>query len=365
MIQKVRVGVVGCGAISGAYLKNAQRLPILEIAACADINPASAQSKAAEFAIPEIQTVDEMMADKSIDIILNLTVPKAHAAICHAALDSRKHVYTEKPLAINRSDAAAILAKARQNNLLAGGAPDTFLGAGLQTARKAIDDGSIGRPVAFTAFMMCPGHESWHPSPEFYYEQGGGPMLDMGPYYVTALLNLLGPVKRITGLGSIAIPDRTITSQPKAGKKMTVETIDHVSGSMEFQQGAIGSITMSFATRFPQYDGQSPIVIYGTEGTLLVPDPNRFTGPVKLRRNEDPEFRELSLLNNLGYERSIGLADMAYAIRNHRAPRASGGQCLAALDVMLGFEDSSSTGRAYSPTAPYTRPEPLAGELDS
>jgi predicted dehydrogenase len=359
MAKPVRVGVVGCGAISGAYFANSKHYPILEIAACADLNRQAAEKKAAEFAIPKIQSVEEMMADDSIDIILNLTIPNAHASICLQALDSRKHVYTEKPLAITRHDGRAILKKAREKKLLACGAPDTFLGAGLQTARKAIDDGSIGRPVAFTAFMMCPGHESWHPSPEFYYQPGGGPMLDMGPYYITALLNLLGPIKRLCGFGCIAIPQRTIGSKPKFGQKIAVQTPDHMTGSIEFEQRAIGTIVMSFATRFPQYDGQTPITIYGTEGTLLVPDPNKFGGPVKIRRNDEPEFRELPLIATDFRDRSIGLADMAAAIREKRAPRASGDQCLAALDAMLGFEDSSKNGKAYLPLAKYARPEPL------
>jgi predicted dehydrogenase len=207
--------------------------------------------------------------------------------------------------------------------------------------------------------MMCPGHEHWHPSPEFYYEVGGGPMLDMGPYYLTALLNCLGPVKRLSGIATIAIPERTITSEVKRGKKIKVETPDHVVGAVEFEQGAAGTIAMSFATRFPQYDGKNPITIFGTDGTMLLPDPNGFGGPVKLRKNEDSEFKELPPIFEHVYERSVGLADMAWAIVNKRPPRASGQQALAVLDLMLGFLDSSTDGKAYRPVVPYTRPEPL------
>jgi predicted dehydrogenase len=359
MPEKIRVGLIGCGAISGKYLQTSRGFPILDIVACADLNREAAEKKAAEFSVPKVLDVDELLADKSIDVVLNLTIPKAHAPICLAALDAGKSVYVEKPLAVTRKDGQAILQKAKRKKLLVGCAPDTFLGSGQQTARKAIDDGLIGRPVAFTAFMMCPGHESWHPSPEFYYDPGGGPMLDMGPYYLTALLHLLGPAKRLTGLASVAIPHRTITSKPKAGKKIKVKTPDHIVGSIEFEQGAVGTIVTSFSTRFPGYDNQAPITIFGTEGTLLVPDPNRFTGAVKVRRKDDADFWELPPAFAHEYERSVGLADMAYAMRHRRPARAGGDQALAVLDLMLGFLDSSRDGKAYKPKSRYIRPAPL------
>lgn len=357
MPEKIRVGLIGCGAISGRYLETSKSFPILEIVACADLNREAAEKKAVEFAIPKVLDVKELLADKSIDVVLNLTIPKAHAPICLAALNAGKSVFVEKPLAVTRKDGENIIQLAKRKKLLIGCAPDTFLGSGQQTARKAVDDGLIGRPVAFTAFMMCPGHESWHPSPEFYYQPGGGPMLDMGPYYLTSLLNLLGPVKRLTGLSSIAIPQRTITSKPKFGKQINVQTPDHIVGSIEFKQGAIGTIVTSFATRFAHHD--SPITIFGTEGTLLVPDPNRFTGPVKIRLKDDPDFRDLPPVFAHNYERSTGLADMAHAILNRRAARSSGAQALVVLDLMLGFLDSSRTGKAYTPKLKYTRPAPL------
>jgi predicted dehydrogenase len=362
MNEKVRVGVVGCGAISAAYLRASKTHPILEMAACADLNRPAAEKRAAEFGVPRVLDVEQLLADRSIDIVLNLTVPKAHAPVTLAALEAGKHVYLEKPLAVTREDGQAILKKAAEKKLQIGCAPDTFLGNGLQTARKAIDDGKIGRPVAFLAFMMGPGHEHWHPSPEFYYEKGGGPMLDMGPYYLTALLNCLGPVKRVMGLSAVAIPERVITSEPKKGKKISVETPDHVTGSIEFMQGAVGTIVTSFAMRFAQYDGKSPITIFGEKGTLLVPDPNGFGGPVKLRRKDDSDFTELPPMFPQQYERSVGLAEMAISIRKGRLPRASGMQAMAVLDLMLGFLDSSDSGRAYQPVVKYERPRPLAAD---
>lgn len=361
MKERIRVGVIGCGAISGRYLQTSRSFPILEMAACADLNREAAERKAADYGVPRVLGVEELLADKSIDLVLNLTVPKAHTPICLAALEAGKHVYVEKPLAVTREDGQAILREALRRKLMVGCAPDTFLGWGLQTARKAIDEGMIGKPVGFLAFMMCAGHEHWHPSPEFYYEVGGGPMLDMGPYYLTALLNCLGPVKRLTGLATIAIPERTITSEAKKGKKIKVETPDHVVGAMEFQQGAVGTMVMSFATRFAPYEGKNPITIFGTEGTMLLPDPNGFGGPVRVRRNEDSEFRDLPQVFEHVYERSVGLADMGWAISKGREPRASGQQGLAVLDLMLGFLDSSNEGKAYRPVVAYTRPEPLPG----
>src|ERR1043165_2208915 len=209
MPQPIRIGLIGCGAIRGAYLTHARAFPILQFTACSDIDLQKAKAKALEFQIPRVLTVDELLRDPHVDIILNLSIPKAHAEISLRALEAGKHVYCEKPLGISMAEGQAILAAAKSRNLRVGCAPDTFMGAGLQTARQLLDEGAIGRPVAFTAFMMCPGHEHWHPNPQFFYENGGGPMFDMGPYYLTALLNFFGPVTRITSAASIAIPDRT------------------------------------------------------------------------------------------------------------------------------------------------------------
>src|SRR5688572_4734401 len=362
-MQRVRVGVVGCGAISGAYLGMAKNFPVVEIAACSDINMECARAKAREFGVPRAVTVDELLADESIEVVLNLTVPKAHVPVAMRAVEAGKHTYCEKPLGVDREEGSKLIDAAKRANLRVGCAPDTFMGAGIQTARELIDDGAIGRPVAFTAFMLCPGHESWHPSPEFYYEVGGGPMFDMGPYYLTALLNLLGPVKRYSGTASIAIPERTITSEPKRGKKVRVQTPDHVAGTIEFESGAVGTIMTSFATRFGTYDGKQPITVYGTEGTIRVPDPNQFDGPVHLRRDRDEDWQEVPHAFVAGYGRSVGLADMAYAIRSGRPHRASAEQAFAVLDLMQGFLDSSERGVALRPTTRYDRPAPMRADL--
>lgn len=360
----VKIGVIGCGAISGQYFTAAKNFPILQIAACADINMEAAAAKGREFGVPRVCAVDELLADPAIEIVLNLTVPKAHVPVSARALDAGKHVYLEKPLGINRDEGARLIDKANAAGLSIGCAPDTFMGAGIQTARKLIDDGAIGRPVAFTAFMMGRGHEHWHPSPEFYYEKGGGPMFDMGPYYLTALLNLLGPAKRVMGMTSIGIPERTITSKPKYGKKIAVETADHVLGSIEFDNGCVGTIVMSFATRAAQYDGKHPITIFGDRGTIKVPDPNGFDGPVHLCKfGEKDEFVEQPHAFVKGYGRSVGLADMATAIRANRPIRASGQQAMAVLDLMQAFQDSSDTSVAVKPSVPYQRPAAMDPSL--
>ena len=357
IMKKTSIGIVGCGNISGIYFKAGQTFENLAIAACADLVPEKARQRAQEFGVPRACTVKELLADPSIEIVVNLTVPKAHAAVDLAVLQAGKHVHAEKPLAVTRADGQRIMKLARQKGLRVGSAPDTFLGGGLQTCRKLIDDGWIGRPVAATAFMMCRGHESWHPDPEFYYEVGGGPMFDMGPYYLTALVSLLGPVKRVTGATGISFAERLITSQPKYGKRVKVETPTHVAGLLDFASGAIGSII----TTFDVWHAELPrIEIYGTEGTLSVPDPNCFGGPVRIRRAGMAEWKEVPLA--FGYaenSRGIGVADMAAAIRGKRPHRANGELAFHVLDIMVALHEASDRGRHITLSSTCKRPAPL------
>jgi predicted dehydrogenase len=358
MRDSVGVGLIGCGAISGEYLRNAKTFPQLRIVACADLNRQAAEDRAREFGVPRVCTVDELLDDRNVELVLNLTTPSAHAPLAMKALAAGKHTYLEKPLGATRSQGLEVMKLAAEKNLVIGCAPDTFLGSGQQTARSAIDRGLIGRPVAFTALMMIPGHESWHPSPEFYYEPGGGPLLDMGPYYLTALMNLLGGVKRVGGMASIAIPQRTITSKPKSGKIIDVHIQDHVVGVMEFECGAVGSIIQSFATFHPPY-AATPIVIYGTEGTLQVPDPNHFDGKVSVRGKDQSDWKELPPTSAHKYGRGVGIAELVDAVLNGRTPRASGRQAMAVLDLMDGILESSASGKFGAPTIEYDRPEPM------
>lgn len=364
MAQSLRVGVIGTGAVSGAYLSMARNFPAIEIAALADIDADKAHAKAAEFNIAQVASVDDLLKDQSIHIILNLTIPRAHAEISLRALESGKHIFSEKPLAISVPEGRQIISLAKSRNLRVGCAPDTFLGSGIQTARKLLDDGVIGRPIGFTAFMMGRGHESWHPNPEFYYQPGGGPMFDMGPYYLTALLQFFGPIRRIMGLAKIAIPQRTITSQPKAGKQITVQTPDHILGCIDFDNDVTGTIITTFAAHYPQYDPKQPITIYGEHGTIRVPDPNQFDGPVQLRKEGDADWTLIPPATPTGLGRSVGLADMCQGIRDGREHRATGDQASYVLEAMQSFLDSSSSGRAVRPTGPYHRPEPLPPTWD-
>jgi predicted dehydrogenase len=289
--------------------------------------------------------------------VLNLTIPRAHAEVGLAALNAGKNVYNEKPLAVRREDGQRMLETAKAKGLLVGGAPDTFLGAGIQTCRKLIDDGWIGEPVAATAFMVCHGHESWHPDPEFYYKVGGGPMFDMGPYYLTALVNLIGAVRCVSGSTRITFAERTITSQPKYGTKIEVEVPTHVAGLLDFANGAIGTIITSFDV----WAGELPrIEIYGSAGSLSVPDPNTFGGPVRIRRAGSTEWSEVPLA--FGYadnSRGLGVADMASALQAGRSHRASGALTYHVLDIMHAVHDSSRDGRRVELTSACERPAPL------
>ena len=336
---KVNVGIVGCGNISGIYLEQMTgTFDILNVAACTDLIMDRARAKSEQFKGVKAVTGDQLLADKSIDIIVNLTTPDAHFDVAIAAVRAGKSVHNEKPLAITREQGRQLLKEAKEKGVLVGGAPDTFMGAGIQTCRKVLDEGTIGDPVAATAFMTCPGHESWHPAPEFYYKVGGGPMFDMGPYYLTALVSLIGPVKRVTGSARITYKQRTITSEPLAGTKIDVEVPTHVAGVMDFAQGAVGTIITSFDV----WNAQLPrIEIYGTKGSLSVPDPNTFGGPVRVAVGKE-DWKDVPLTHIYAQNsRGIAVADMAYALRSKRPHRANGEMAYHVLDIMHAFHDAS------------------------
>lgn len=361
-MEKVRIGIVGCGKISSIYFKNCKSFSALEVVACADLNVARAQASAEEHGIPKACSVEELLADPSIELVINLTIPAAHSSVCIQALEAGKHVYVEKPLAVTREEGQQILATAKRQGLLVGSAPDTFLGGGIQTSIKLIQDGWIGTPVAASAFMIGRGHEHWHPDPEFYYAPGGGPMFDMGPYYLTALVSILGPIQRVTGSAKISYPERTITSAPKFGNKITVETPTHLAGVLDFHSGAIGTIITSFdafgGSQLPR------IEIYGSEGTISVPDPNTFGGPVSVRRHDSKEFSEIPLTH--GYSensRGLGVLDMAFAIRNGRQNRANGELAYHILEAMHGFHDAARDGKHYIMQSTCEKPKPMPNHL--
>ncbi len=353
----LRVGIVGCGNISGAYLEACRRFRALSVEAVGDLDMGLAEARAAEFSVPRALEPEALVLDPDLDLVINLTVPTAHAAISLSALEAGKNVYSEKPLATDRDDGARLLAAAGAHGVRLGAAPDTFLGGGLQTCRKLIDDGWIGRPLAATAFMVNHGMEHWHPNPDFFFQPGAGPLFDVGVYYVTALVSLLGPVARVAGSASTGSTHRTIGVGPRLGETIRVGTPTHVSALLEFANGALGTLVASFdvwASELPRLE------IYGTEGTLALPDPNTFGGPVRIRRGRAEAWSELPLTH--GYaanNRGLGAADMAHAARSGRPHRASGEMAYHVLDIMQGTLESAERGERVTLRSRCERPAAL------
>ena len=358
MQERMKIGIIGCGTISGAYFGGAQKTDVLEIKSCADIRMEAAQSAAEKYGC-QAASVDELLADEEIELVVNLTIPKAHAEIGIATLEAGKHTYSEKPFSVDIESGQNLLKKAAEKGLRVGCAPDTFLGAGIQTSRKALDEGAIGRPIAGTAFMCGHGHESWHPSPAFYYDVGGGPMLDMGPYYITALVNILGPVKRVAGITTKAFEERIATSDAASGQRIPVKTTTHLTGAIEFANGAIITMIMSF----DMWRHSLPCIeLYGETGSMQVPDPNGFGGSVRVSATRDGwSDVPLAFPKNA---RMIGVIDMVRAIQSGRPHRVSGALAYHVLEVMLAFDKSSQSGQHAEIESTVERPAPLPPGLE-
>jgi predicted dehydrogenase len=353
--QPLRVGLIGCGAISGQYLATIARLPQLELAAVADRDEARAERIAVAQGVRALSASD-LLADPDVDAVLNLTVPVAHAEVAMAAIAAGKIVYGEKPLAASSEQARRIVDAASAAGVRIGCAPDTVLGTGIQTARRAVDDGLIGTPVAASATMVTPGHERWHPDPDFYYQPGGGPLLDMGPYYVTALITLLGPVAEVVGMSSRSREVRTIGSGPRAGLAVPVAIDTHVTGVLRHLNGALSTLIMSFDLVGTH---ARPIEVHGDLGSLSVPDPNRFDGSVELRRLGDAEWADLPVsAGYLAASRGYGLADLALT-EPGAEPRANGSLALHVLDVMNSLLLAARDHRTLPVTSTAVRPAPV------
>ncbi len=353
--------MVGAGKISGQYLDTLARDPALRLTAVTDLDPERARAAADRAGAATAASVAELVAREDVDAVLNLTVPAAHAEVALAAVAAGKHVYGEKPLAATREEAAAVLAAARGAGVRVGSAPDTVLGTGVQTARRAVDEGLVGRPVAATAFMTTAGHEAWHPDPEFYYRPGGGPLLDMGPYYLSALVHLLGPVVRVTGAASRPRAERAVGSGPRAGQTFAVEVDTHVTGVLEHAGGALSTLVMSFdvhAARLPR------IEVHGTEGSLSVPDPNGFDGPVELHPAGGPWQLLPPSAGYVGAGRGTGLADLAGALAAGRPHLASAALAGHVLDVMLTLLDAAHAGRTLAVEPGAERPGAVPGLVE-
>lgn len=361
----VKVGLIGAGNISEQYIKASRTFRAMEVVACADLDLSRATARAREFGL-QARTVDELLTDPDIEIVVNLTIPAAHAAVSRAIIAAGKHVYSEKPLAISLEEGQELLDAARERGVRLGVAPDTFLGGGLQTCRKLIDEGWIGKPVAATAFMMGHGPEGWHPDPAFFYQPGAGPMFDMGPYYLTTLIHLLGPITRVTGSTRRSFTERIATSPARYGERIPVTTDTHIAGVLDFERGPIATLITSFDV---WHSSVPRIEIYGSEGTLSVPDPNTFGGPVRLRRMGAEEWSEIPLTHAVPIGRAIGVADLATALRAGRPHRASGELGYHVLEVMHAFEAASRGGQHIHIESRCERPAPLplnmlAGYLD-
>ncbi|WP_328543738.1 Gfo/Idh/MocA family oxidoreductase [Streptomyces europaeiscabiei] len=351
-----RVGVVGLGVISRAYLDTLAGHPAVRVTAVADLDASRSAAVAAGLPGVRALTVEELLSSPNVDTVLNLTTPGAHAEIALGAIGHGKNVYGEKPLAATLADAHTVMAAAARAGVGVGCAPDTVLGTGVQTARAALAAGSIGRPLFASAVMVTPGHERWHPHPDFYYTEGGGPLLDMGPYYLASLVHLLGPVRAVTGASSRLRAERVIGSGPRRGERIPVEVDSHVSGVLEHVAGTLTTITTSF-------DGvattASPIEVHGEVGTLAVPDPNRFDGDVRLFGLGDTQWRTLP--PSAGYvdgARGVGLLDFI-AADGQRASRANGELALHVMETMTALLRSSAEGRRIELTTSAQPPAPV------
>ncbi|MDP2119241.1 MAG: Gfo/Idh/MocA family oxidoreductase [Hoeflea sp.] len=367
MTKILGVGLIGCGNISAAYLKLAPLFKGLEMRACADINPEAAKARADEFGV-RAETVEALLAAPDIDIIVNLTVPAVHYEVSARVLDAGKHVYSEKPFVLSVAEGRDLADRAAKKGLRVGSAPDTFLGGAHQLARHLVDSGAAGRITGGTCHVLSPGMEHWHPNPDFFFKPGGGPILDLGPYYISNLVQLLGPVVRVAAMTSIPSPERKITSEPRNGEMITVETPTTAHAILEFENGALVTLGASWDVKA---HGHRPMELYGTEASLIVPDPNFFGGKVELIgpggvAKDLPDWdHPLGVPNQqhnqgmMANYRTAGLADMAMAIGEGRPHRCSLEFALHVVDVMTAILHSGETGTFIRPATGCAKPAPL------
>jgi predicted dehydrogenase len=337
------VAIVGCGVISPEYAFTLSRLGFVDLVACADVIPERAAQLAAAHDIPRALTLEQVLADPGIDTVVNLTPPLMHATVTRATLEAGKAAFSEKPLGVDFEEGRELVARSTALGLRLGCAPDTFLGVGFQTCRDVIERGLIGEPIGANAFMLGSGPESWHPNPDLFYQRGAGPLFDMGPYYLTALVSLLGPARRVTGSARVTHAQRTITSEPRRGERLDVEVPTHVASVIDFEAGPVATLVTSFDV---QASRNRNIEIYGTEATLSVPNPNTFEGPVQIRGLRDTAWTDIEVRRPyLPQHRGIGLADMIWAARAGREHRASSTLALHVLELMTASISASERGR--------------------
>ncbi len=366
-MDKLGIGIIGCGNISTTYFSLAPMFKGIEVRACADTRMAAAVARAEEYGVVA-QSVEDLLANPAVDVVINLTIPDAHFEVSKLALQAGKHVWSEKPLVLSMAEGLELRNLAAAGGLRVGCAPDTFLGGSHQFARAMIDEGKIGRIVAGSTAVMSHGMEHWHPNPDFFFLPGGGPMLDLGPYYIANLINLIGPIKRVAALANASSPTRTISNGARSGETIPVKTPTNIHALLEFHNGA----TVNLSTSWDIWSHKrAHMEIYGDEGSLYVPDPNFFGGAVEMA-GSDGLIKEAALWdhpfgranqNHNGVERanyrSAGLADMAAAMRDGRDHRASLDRTLHGVEVMLAVLQSGETGQFVTLQTTCTQPAPL------
>ena len=351
----VGVAVIGCGTISNEYLRNLTSFPDLQVLFCADLDLERAKAQAAAYGVPEAGTMAQALARPDVEIVVNLTIPAAHAEVISAALAAGKNVWTEKPLALDAETGGRLLAEADQAGLLLGCAPDTGLGAGLQTARRLIGSGRIGEPRAALCLLQGPGPDRWHPDPAFLFQRGAGPLFDMGPYYLSWLATLFGPAERVASVGRRSRDTRVIGRGPSAGTEFAVEVFTHFSALIEYEQGPVATLVLSFESPLSRHGF---IEITGTEATLALPDPNRFDGELRLRTADAAEWEAVPATGPAD-GRGLGVLDLARALRNGGSLRAPGELGLHVLETMEAIERSAAA-HAFEPVRSYSgRPAAL------
>ncbi|QNE19357.1 Gfo/Idh/MocA family oxidoreductase [Kribbella qitaiheensis] len=360
-MSSVGVGVIGAGVISDAYLKSMQSFPDLNVVAIGDLRPEAAKAKAEEFGIETHGGPEAVLGHPDVEIVVNLTIPIAHVEVALAAVAAGKHVWSEKPFSLDQESGLKLLATAQDAGLRLGCAPDTFLGPGLQTARRLIEKGEIGQPLTALTLMQSPGPESWHPNPAFLFQEGAGPLYDIGPYYLTALVQSFGPVAAVAGLGSKSRDKRVIGSGPLAGQEFDVTVPSHVSAIARFESGQSSQSIFSFDSPLPR---SGFVEITGLDATLALPDPNNFAGEIKIRRRGGEDWETIAETKATA-ERGTGVLDMARAIREDRPHRATGALAFHVVDVMASIAESIDTGAFVDVTSTVEVPDVLPDDWDA
>lgn len=375
-VRELGVGIIGCGVISTVYMQNMPMFRGIKLRACADLRHETAEAQAQKFGI-EAMPIDTLLKRDDIDIVVNLTVPNAHFGVSHAALTAGKHVFGEKPLTVSVEEGRRLVAEAEARGLAIGCAPDTFLGAGGRLARRFVDEGRVGKILAGSAFLMSHGMEHWHPDPEFFFKPGGGPILDIAPYYIGALVNLLGPVARVQAQATIGFAERVVTAKgPREGHRIPVETPTTVMALLEFAAGAHVTLAMSWDV---WKHGHPAIELYGTEGSMRVPDPNFFGGKIEFSERDGEWHSEDSSVLPFGFAnwrspawpanrpnqanyRCLGLAELARSVTEGTAHRSSGRLALHVLEAMYGILQAAETRSTVEIGIQVERPAALADD---